>query len=73
MSAGVNPIAEIASSGPLSSAARGMSRSASSSVREMSGSNVTMTFPMSWNVQWAAVIKTLGATRVPEHRKRPSG
>ena len=73
MSAGVNPIVEIASSGPESSAARGMSRSASASVREMTGSKVTTTCPMSRKVQWAAVSTTRGAMSVPEHRNRPSG
>ena len=48
------------SSGPESSAARGMSVSDSSSVREISGSNVTMTLPTSRNVQCAAVSTTRG-------------
>ena len=43
------------------------------SVREITGSKVTTTWPMSWNVQWAAVTKTRGSINVPEHRKRPSG
>jgi hypothetical protein len=73
MSSRVKPIFEIASSGPLSSAARGMSTSASSSVREMTGSNVTITLPMSRYVQWAAVSTTRGAINVPEQRNRPSG
>jgi hypothetical protein len=73
MSVLVKPTAEMASSGPLSSAARGMSVSASSAVREMTGSNVMMACPMSWNVQWAAVSTTCGAMSVPEHRNRPSG
>jgi hypothetical protein len=73
MSAGANPTVETASAGPESSAARGMSRSASCSVREMTGSKVTTTCPTSWKVQWAAVSTTLGAMSVPEHRNRPSG
>jgi aspartate/methionine/tyrosine aminotransferase len=73
MSPAVKPTAETASSGPLSSAARGMSTSDSGSVREITGSNVTTTFPMSWKVQWAAVSTTRGAMSVPEQRKRPSG
>jgi hypothetical protein len=73
MSAGVKPIAETASSGPSSSAARGMLTSDSAAVREISQSNVTATFPMSWKVQCAAVRNTRGAISVPEHRNRPSG
>ena len=73
MSASVKPIADTASSGPVSSAARWMSRSASASVREITGSKVTTTWPMSWKVQWAAVTKTRGSINVPEHRTRPSG
>ena len=73
MSAVVKPMSECASAGPASSAARGMSISDSGSVREITGSNVTATFPMSWNVQWAAVRNTRGAINVPEHRNRPSG